>query len=530
MTFFRKGFSITIVGLFFVISFTSLVSSIDNFDRNIEMVYRLNNNLSGYGTVCGFITDNQTGLPIENVKVDIQRNYKYWNHTFTNSSGFYNISVKSGAYIRIFPHADKYISKYRGHKQLEDNETIWINASMLPRPPENSNIFGYITDNDTGEPIEDVKIILGWRDKNWYRYTNKTYTNSSGFYNFNVAVGKLTLFLNAEGYYQEGWHGTIGENKTKQVNFSLFPVRPENSTVCGYITDSKTGEPIESAHVFLEWQDGWGHLLDYDNFTDSHGFYNMSVAKGIVSVRSITKKGYWSGCTSYFNIGENKTLWLNESLDPRAPEDALVYGYITDFETGEPLDNVGIRLDWKDRWGHTDRNQTITNNSGYYSMNVAEGKINILANKDGFYKQEKGWYDIDANEKKKVNFKLWPGIPSKPLIQGQKKGIPGTEYEYTFISWDDEKQVWYFIEWGDGINTSWLGPYNSGNKLIINHTWNETGEYTIRAKAKDIDNRESDWGKLSISMPKTKNMWYYKWLERFPRLQKILDGLRLNSR
>ena len=95
--------------------------------------------------------------------------------------------------------------------------------------------------------------------------------------------------------------------------------------------------------------------------------------------------------------------------------------------------------------------------------------------------------------------------PNNPTINGPTNGKVETTYEYTFSATDvDEDKVYYYIEWGDDAVEEWIGPYDPGEEVTISHTWAEQGTYTIRAKAKDAYNNESDWGTLSVSMPKNK--------------------------
>jgi len=70
-----------------------------------------------------------------------------------------------------------------------------------------------------------------------------------------------------------------------------------------------------------------------------------------------------------------------------------------------------------------------------------------------------------------------------PIITGETEGHYGEEYDYTFISTDPEDQdVWYYIEWDDGDIEEWIGPYESDEEIVRSHTWDEQGEFTIRAK------------------------------------------------
>ena len=65
--------------------------------------------------------------------------------------------------------------------------------------------------------------------------------------------------------------------------------------------------------------------------------------------------------------------------------------------------------------------------------------------------------------------------------------------------------------------------------MSFNNSWEEEGTYTIRVKAKDIYDKESDWGTIVFTAPKNKIRWIslFDFLEhlfdRFPILQKILN-------
>ena len=89
--------------------------------------------------------------------------------------------------------------------------------------------------------------------------------------------------------------------------------------------------------------------------------------------------------------------------------------------------------------------------------------------------------------------------PDPPTITGPAIGGVGIEYEYTFVTTDpDDDKVYYYIEWGDGDVEEWIGLYDSDEEVILGHTWSETGEYTIRAKAKDLYDIEGDWSEPLI--------------------------------
>jgi outer membrane protein assembly factor BamB len=123
------------------------------------------------------------------------------------------------------------------------------------------------------------------------------------------------------------------------------------------------------------------------------------------------------------------------------------------------------------------------------------------------------------------------GPPNAPTITGPNSCKPGTKYVYKFKTIDPEDDyVSYYIDWGDGNITDWTGYQPWWEQYSESHTWTTGGPYTIRAKAKDTDGDESDWGTLTVTMPRdkavTNNMLLLRILERFPLLQKLLLFLK----
>ena len=134
--------------------------------------------------------------------------------------------------------------------------------------------------------------------------------------------------------------------------------------------------------------------------------------------------------------------------------------------------------------------------------------------------------------------------PSAPMINGPSSkpvlknllGVkplpiplpkPGT-YNFTFKAIDsDDHDLYYYIKWGDGDTSGWIGPYPSDEEVKVSHTWNSQGTYQVRAKAKDIYGAEGPWGELSIPIERNKiiNNLFLRLLEYFPKLLPIPQQL-----
>ena len=121
-----------------------------------------------------------------------------------------------------------------------------------------------------------------------------------------------------------------------------------------------------------------------------------------------------------------------------------------------------------------------------------------------------------------------PEKPNRP--SGQTSGSAGETYIYTTTTTDpDGDQVYYQWDWGDGNMSGWYGPFASGTVASASHAWNK-GSYSIKVKAKDIYNAESNWSDpLPISMPYSFNMpithIFGQFFERFPHAFPILRHL-----
>jgi predicted acyl esterase len=119
--------------------------------------------------------------------------------------------------------------------------------------------------------------------------------------------------------------------------------------------------------------------------------------------------------------------------------------------------------------------------------------------------------------------------PLKPTITGPTRGVAGTEYSFTFSTTDAENEDYrLLIDWGDGTNTSWIGPFSSGHVETVNHTWSVKKIFSIKAKAKDGNGAESAWATHAINIPfniPCRTSFILQILERFPLLYRIIQRL-----
>jgi predicted acyl esterase len=119
--------------------------------------------------------------------------------------------------------------------------------------------------------------------------------------------------------------------------------------------------------------------------------------------------------------------------------------------------------------------------------------------------------------------------PLKPIITGPTRGGPGIEYTFRFNTTDVENENYeLFVDWGDGTNTSWIGPFTSGQAVQLNHTWSTKKIFSIKAKARDVNGAESEWSTQNINIPFSipiKNPLLLRILQRFPLLWQFIQKI-----
>ncbi|MCD6480856.1 MAG: hypothetical protein J7L31_01095 [Thermoplasmata archaeon] len=163
-------------------------------------------------------------------------------------------------------------------------------------------------------------------------------------------------------------------------------------------------------------------------------------------------------------------------FEPVIEENQLIW----EFETLGMDENVSIEFD------------TIAIERGYYINHV---EMVAFHGEENAQNATEASFDIKKNTA--------PQPPAKP--SGPSTGRAGREYTYSTFTTDAENDlVYYLFDWGDGSTSGWLGPYESGEIINATHTWESAGSYSIKVKAKDIHDVESDWSEpLAITMPKS---------------------------
>jgi hypothetical protein len=191
--------------------------------------------------------------------------------------------------------------------------------------------------------------------------------------------------------------------------------------------------------------------------------------------------------------------------------DFNLYGYPTSFFDG------GYKVVVGSSSASTFRNRVISSGA----RDVHDLNLNVSLTWAG-----SGILDIEVII---TNNEEMPNVaPTIPEINGPNKAKPDEEVEFTVVSTDiDGDEIFYCVDWGDDTGEVCIGPFPSGDEVPISHVWSEQGTYTMKVKARDTLNHESDYAEFEIKLEKSKagNIVLHKFLQRLLNIFPILGQL-----
>ena len=434
------------------------------------------------------------------IKTDIYGN-EQWNRTFGTSSwdtGYSGKQVNDGSYIVIGT------TKSYG----AGGQDAWLIKTDSNGNEQWNKTYGG-SDNDWGSSVCQT-------GDGGYILTGDTRSYGPGGYDI--------WLIKTDNYGNEQWNKTYGESSSDDTGYSI-----QQTTDGGYIvTGTKTSFQTGLTDIWLIKTDINGSMQWNMTFGGDGDDWSYSVDQTYNGAYIITgfTDSYGSGSLDFWLIkvaGENQPPFSPIIEGSTLCRVGVEYEY--NFSLSDPDDNLMyLKIDWRDGnitgWlGPYQSGQVVKINNTWFSV----GEFDIRAKAKDIYGAESEWSDI-------LIVTIVEGDPpNMPDIRGPTNGKPEMGYEYSFVSEDpDGDDIYYYIEWGDGKDTGWIGPYHSGEEITKSHSWSKKDTYVIRCKAKDPYGEESDWGTLEVAMPKNQQvskMWFLRFLERFPRMFPMLRYL-----
>jgi hypothetical protein len=314
-------------------------------------------------------------------------------------------------------------------------------------------LSGIVTDAYTDEPINATIWV---EEVYWPCFTDPIF----GDYHKLLPDGSYTVNFQANGYKEETYEVEITDSfSSVELNVSLTP---DNNFYAHQVT-------------WCEYYDPYSYPNNFQN-NPSEGVSALGYPDDI--------------CAS---LGKGGSIVLDmgvegEIIDLEDESDFIIY-------EGDNDDSYEVYVSsyWDGPWSF----MGIAEGTTQFDLNDASIDsaqfVKIVDDNDGDPYENNPGVDIDSIKCLKT-----PIVPSDPPtvpeINGPNLGVVDIEYNFTFLSTDPEdKQLYYLIDWGDGTNSGWIGPYLSGEIISESHKWENIGDYYIKAKARDGDNAESTW-------------------------------------
>ena len=184
------------------------------------------------------------------------------------------------------------------------------------------------------------------------------------------------------------------------------------------------------------------------------------------------------------------TGWSTTEFISTESSEHAKYASLTLDDTG------GIHIAWQDSTNYNDPNSGSCGND-----------------EDIFYKS---------------NINLPPNDMEDPPY-GPLNGVIEIFYDFSAYTTDpDGDELFYLFDWGDGTQSEWIGPVNSGENVTASHKWTSKGDYNIKVKARDIFGAETNWSPpYSISIPRSKSAHFNLFSGLFSYLTSLYPILKI---
>jgi protocatechuate 3,4-dioxygenase beta subunit len=191
---------------------------IDNIEAgmqyNFSLVFGDDTTGGDYGWIEGYVND-QTGSPIMDAWVNAW-NYDYWEGTWTNEDGYYQMEVPAG-YYEMEAGADGYSTDWTD-VNVFPNEGSWVDFG-LNWEDDYAIVSGLVTDME-GNPIPFALVNANSLYDEWE--SEGSFTDSSGYYELYLQEGDYRISAGAEGYWVSAYDSVhIGDTTNYWLPFVL---------------------------------------------------------------------------------------------------------------------------------------------------------------------------------------------------------------------------------------------------------------------------------------------------------------------
>lgn len=263
--------------------------------------------------VKGKVLDEETGIPIKDVKVYLDNGRKW---AVTDEKGEFRITDASPGYngIAFYPpppyawaRVDNEIEKFI----IEPGKIVFISKKIKT----GGSLELHMIETASREPVPGVQVMIKWVN---FTLQEKDTSNAQGIYQISQLMpGKYDLVLKKDGFWRKELSNV--EIHPKQTTKIDVPYNHNSKTVLsGQVSCLSTGLPFKNILVSVHRQErhGWVHA-----YTDDNGRYTvLDIEPGkyhiyIFGNQTVNGKTERIEFRKPASIYENKTMKINFKLD-----------------------------------------------------------------------------------------------------------------------------------------------------------------------------------------------------------------------
>jgi len=286
--------------------------------------------------------------------------------------------------------------------------------------------------------------------------------------------------------------------------------------------------------VRIDWDDG--DTSDWSELFRSGDTMTLAYAWPVpgdfrISAQAKDEKGAVSAWSNWHAVVIADTVSLPPG-SPRAPAgpDAGYVDSTYEFSTlaRDPNgDRIRLQFDWGDGdssdWGGLVPESTVVTMMHTW---LEAGEYSVRARAKDEKELVGDWSGVHIMVVVADTTNLPPGIPLVPA--GPDTGYVDSTYEFSTAGGDPNgDSIMFQFDWGNGDTSAWSAPAAESASVGMTHSWPVAGEFSVRARARDVKDLTSDWSDAHLVTVK-ESLWTRLLLAGQPMLALDSSGFKVN--
>ena len=277
--------------------------------------------------------DGKTGKGLPKALINVTGMAMMDTNMVTDENGNFQFKAKVGDVVMVMGSTERKAGYYAGQVEKEwENEVLEVAAHG---EDEKHSINGFITDSESGKPIEEVEITVV--DLRTGEEVAAEY--NKGVLTFDGLEGHdYKIIADKSGYKNTVDYVSLAEGKTEEDPHLVMQRFLPELIVKAQVYDGLSGQPIPDTELEVTSL----ALEDQNLQSDEFGYFNFKIKAEdpfIIAAFYGKKSGLYNGLATAADAQEIIRIPL---YGPR--EAQLLNGIVVDEETGDPVENVTVEI------------------------------------------------------------------------------------------------------------------------------------------------------------------------------------------